>query len=1168
LTVNGRLDRRGLPAPGYAEVHRYRAPASPTEQILAGIYAQVLGLHRVGVDDSFFDLGGDSLSAMRLIAAVNTGLDADLAVHTLFDAPTVAQLAPRVRQGSRSSGREPLMSAERPAVVPLSYAQERLWFLDQLHGPSPVYNISSALQLSGRLDPDALGEALADVVCRHESLRTVFAAVDGVPRQVVIPANRADFGWEVVDTGGWSVDRLRDAIDSTARQPFDLAVDIPLRATLFRVAEDEHVLVTVVHHIAADGASVRPLAADVAVAYASRCAGRSPVWAPLPVQYVDYTLWQKDWLGAESDPNSVIAAQLAYWEQALAVLPQRLELPTDRAYPPIADYRGATVAVDWPAELQQRVREMGREHNVTIFMMMQAALAVLLSRLSASSDVAVGFPIAGRGDQVLDELVGFFVNTLVLRVDVSGDPTVAELLSQVRQRSLAAFEHQDVPFEMLVDRLNPTRSLTHHPLVQVMLAWQNFAGDSASESVLGGDVRVSPLPTDIQSARMDLTFSLSERWTTAGEPAGIGGAVEFRTDVFDASSIEMWIARLERVLLEMTTDPARSLSSMNLLDEGESVQLDEWGNRAVLAKSAPAPVSIAAMFAEQVARTPDAPAVSFNGASLTYRDLDEASNRLAHLLVAQGAAPGQCVALLFNRCTEAIVSTVAVIKTGAACLPIDPALPDTRIEFMMVDAAPIAAVTAPGLAERLDGSDIAVIDTSDARTDTQPGPALKAPETDDIAYVIYTSGTTGVPKGVAITHQNVTQLLANLDRHLPAQAWAQWHSYAFDASVEEIWAALLHGGRLVVVPEDVAGSRQELHALLVAEQVSVLSQTPWAVGMLSPQGLEATTLLVAGEPCPAQLLKRWAGGRVMINAYGPTETTVCVSRSMPLTVGSGVVPIGAPVSGAALFVLDQWLRPVPAGVVGELYVAGRGVGVGYLGRAGLTGSRFVACPFGGAGAPGTRMYRTGDLVRWGTDGQLQYVGRADEQVKIRGHRIELGEIQTALTGLEGVVQAVVIAREDGPGEKRLVGYVTETNPGTIDSAAARATLAEWLPAHMVPVAVVVLDTLPLTANGKLDKRGLPAPDYTDSDRYRPPVNPVEELLAGIYRQVLGVQRIGVDDSFFDLGGDSLSAVQVIAAINASLNADLDVGVLFDAPTAAGLAVRVGERSCGMPPLRP
>ncbi|WP_431602692.1 amino acid adenylation domain-containing protein, partial [Mycobacterium mantenii] len=1151
LTVNNKLDTRALPAPAYTDDDHYRAPTTPTEEILAGIYAQVLGLERVGVDDSFFDLGGDSLSAMRVITAINTTLDTRLAVRTVFDSPTVAQLAPRIGEGS--GGQEPLVVQQRPAVVPLSFAQQRLWFIDQLHGPSPVYTMSVALRLSGKLDADAFGTALADVVARHESLRTLFAAPDGIPQQVVIPAERAEFGWQVVDASGWPADRLGDAIDPLVRHSFDLANEIPLRATLFRITEDEHVLAAAVHHIAADGWSITPLVADLGAAYVSRCAGHAPDWADLPVQYVDYTLWQRERLGEFDDSDSPIAAQLAYWEQALDGMPERLELPTDRPYPPVADYRGASVAVDWPAELQQQVARVAREHNATSFMVVQAALAVLLAKLSASRDVAVGFPIAGRGDPALDDLVGFFVNTLVLRVDLAGNPSVGELLAQVRQRSLAAYEHQDVPFEVLVERLNPTRSLTHHPLVQVMLAWQNFPWQDSAAGVALGDVQVAPMPVDTQTARMDLTFSLAERWGEAGEPAGIGGAVAFRTDVFDTETIEALIERLQRVLAAMTADPARRLSSVDLLDAGEHARLNDMGNRVVLDQPA-TPVSIPALFAAQVARTPEAVAISFEGRSMTYREVDEAANLLAHLLVAHGAGPGQCVALLFSRSVEAIVAIAAVLKTGAAYLPIDPGVPDARIQFTVADAAPVAAVTTAELAERLDGCHLLVIDINDPRIDGFPDTALPAPAPDDIAHIIYTSGTTGVPKGVAVTHHNVTQLMQTLDAGLtvpgPAKVSTQWHSYAFDASVREIWGALLHGGRMVVVSEQAAASPDDLHELLVAEQVDVLTQTPSAVAMLSPEGLESAALVVGGEACPTSVVDRWApGGRVVINAYGPTETTVDVTVSAPLSAGAGVVPIGSPVSGAALFVLDGWLHPVPVGVVGELYVAGRGVGVGYVGRAGLTGSRFVACPFGGSGA---RMYRTGDLVRWGADGQLQYLGRSDEQVKIRGYRIELGEVRAALAGLDGVEHAVVIAREDRAGDKRLVGYVT----GTADPAGIRAALAERLPAYMVPAAVMALDALPMTVSGKLDIRALPAPEYT-AGGYRAPGTPTEEILAGIYAQVLGLERVGVDDSFFDLGGDSLLAMRLIAAVNTSLDAGLAVRTLFEAPTVAQLAPRIG-----------
>ena len=1119
LTVNGKLDTRALPAPEYSDGDRYRAPATLIEDILAGIYARVLGIGRVGADDSFFDLGGDSLSATRVIASVNSAFGADLKVGTLFDAPTIAQLASRI---DGAAGRvAPLVAGERPAVVPLSFAQNRLWIIDQLEGPSPVYNIAVALRLSGRLDAQALASALTDVVGRHESLRTMFPAVAGVPRQVVVDAERAEFGWEVVDATGWSTARMLAAAEDAAGETFDLAAEIPLRARLFRISDSEHVLVAVVHHIAADGWSIGVVAADLGAAYAGRCERRAPDWAPLPVQYADYTLWQRTRLGDQQDARGAVAAQLAYWEQALAGLPQRVELPTDRPYPLIADNRGASVVVEWPATLQRRVASVAREHHSTNFMVVQAALAILLSRLSGTPDVAVGFPIAGRGDPALDGLVGFFVNTLVLRVDLAGDPTFAALLGQVRQRSLAAYEHQDVPFEVLVERLQPPRSLTHHPLVQVMLAWQN----NAPGELRLGDLDTEPMPIDTHTARMDLLFSLAERFTDTGEYAGIGGTVQFRTDVFDAASIEVLVARLQRVLMTITDDPAVRVSSVDLLDEDEHEKLNGWGNRAVLTRPAPPALSIPAALAAQVARAPDAVALSFGDLSMTYREFDEASNRLAHVLTGHGASPGTFVALLFSRSAQAVVAMAAVLKAGAAYLPIDPSLPAARIEFMLADTAPVAAVTTTELSPGLEGFGLVVIDIEDPAIHGYSCAAWPAPAADNIAYLIYTSGTTGVPKGVAIAHRNVTQLFRlpmffETDSSPTPFAVSQWHSYAFDVSAWEIWSALLGGGRLVVVPDQVAASPSDLHALLVAEQVNVMSQTPSAVGMLASDGLKSAALVVAGEACPAEVADRWAQGRVMINAYGPTETAIFASMSAPLTVGSGVPPIGSPVDGAALFVLDAWLRPVPPGVVGELYVAGRGVGSGYWRRFGLTASRFVACPFGA----GERMYRTGDLVRWRADGQLDYLGRVDEQVKIRGYRIECGEVATALTTLAGVEQAVVIAREDRPGDKRLVGYVI----GTADPAAIRVQLAEHLPSYMVPAAVVVLDALPLTVNGKLDKRALPAPEYGDIDAYRAPSTAVEEILADIYAEVLGMERVGVEESFFDLGGDSILAMQVVA----------------------------------------
>ncbi|WP_156749805.1 condensation domain-containing protein, partial [Mycobacterium sp. E1747] len=914
------------------------------EEILAGIYAEVLGVQRVGVHDSFFELGGDSLAAIRLIAAVNVCLDADLSVRAVFEAPAVARLAARI--GGGEGRREPLVAVERPAVVPLSFAQSRLWFIDQLQGRSAVYNMPIALRLRGELNADALGTALADVVARHESLRTMFVAPEGMPQQLVISAGQVDVGWDVVDATAWSVAQVGGGVEEVVRHPFDLAAEIPLRTRLFRVNEDEHVLVGVVHHVAADGLSIGPLMRDLGVAYASRCQGRAPDWAPLTVQYADYTLWQRARLGDLEDETSRVAAQLAYWQDVLAGMPERLALPTDRPYPVVADHRGATVELDWPAELQRQVVTVAREHSATTFMVLQAALAVLLSKLSASSDVAVGFPIAGRSDPALDDLIGFFVNTLVLRVDLSGDPAVGEVLAQVRRRSLDAYEHQDVPFEVLVERLNPPRSLSHHPVVQVLFAWQDSAGLNGSPAAGSslGELQIKPLPVDTRTARMDLMFNLADRFTESGEPNGIGGTVEFRTDVFDAVTIEILVGRFQRVLAAMVADPGKRLSSIDVLSQNELTRLDRWGNRAVLTAAVPASGSIPAVFAQQVARTPQAVAVTFEDRGVSYRELDEASDRLAQLLVDRGVGPGCLVGLLCARSVQAITAMVAVLKAGAAYVPIDPALPLERLGFLLADAAPVLVLATAGLGGVLTGFDVAVLELDDRAVGGGPATGLPVPAPGDVAYLIYTSGTTGVPKGVAVTHHNVTELLAALQDQVPADAahvWSQCHSLAFDYSVWEIWGALLRGGRLVVVPDDVVRSPQDLHALLVGERVTVLSQTPSAfyalqtADALAPEPGEQLSLqavVFGGEALEPQRLRTWLDHHParprLINMYGTTETTVHASYR---EIGAGdlegaVSPIGGPLEHLAFFVLDSWLRPVPVGVVGELYVAGAGVG--------------------------------------------------------------------------------------------------------------------------------------------------------------------------------------------------------------------------------------------------
>ncbi|MDT5398535.1 MAG: glycopeptidolipid biosynthesis protein, partial [Mycobacterium sp.] len=983
-------------------------------------------------------------------------------------------------------------------VLPLTPLQQGLLFHSTVAKGSAddTYAVQLDITITGLLDQHRLRDAVHTVVARHPNLAARFCDQFGEPVQI-IPAEPV-MAWRYLDLREYDrnpageIQQLSTAERAAVR---DLADRPAFRAALIRTAANQHRAVFTFHHIVIDGWSLPVLLQEI---FASYFGERLPAATP----YREFVSWL-----ASQDRDAARAA----WRAML----DEFDTPTLVAPQVQAGPRGVE-SYRVSAELTGALGELARSCHTTVNTVLQAAWAQVLMTVTGQHDVAFGTAVSGRPAELAgsESIVGLLINTVPVRARTTAATTVADLLGQLQRAHNDTIEHEHLA-------LNDIHHVSgHDQLFDTLFLYESYPIDT---SVFSG---VNELAITEFTNQESNHYPLSVMALPGHE---LGLRVEFDTNAFDATSIETLIGRFQRVLAFMTADSTRRLASMDVLDGDEHARLDGWANRSVLTQSPRTAKSIPEVFAAQVARTPGAGALTFEGRSLTYGELDEAANRLANLLADNGARPGERVALLLPRSADAIVAILAVLKTGAAYLPIDPAVPAARLEFMLGDARPIAAVTTAQLRARLDGSDVPVIDVDDSAAGAAPSTTLPLPAPDDIAYLIYTSGTTGVPKGVAITHLNVTQTLESLPAELPAgpgQVWSQWHSLVFDVSVWEILGALLHGSRLMIVPESVAGSPDELHDLLVAEQVSVVYQTPSAVGMLSPEGLEHAALVVAGEACPPEVADRWAPGRVMINAYGPTEATIYAAISAPLTAGSGVVPIGSPVPSGATFVLDQWLRPVPAGAVGELYLAGRGLGVGYLNRSGLTSSRFVACPFG---APGARMYRTGDLVRWGADGQLQYLGRADEQVKIRGYRIELGDVQAALAGLDGVEQAAVIAREDRPGDKRLVGYIT----GAADPAGARAALAEKLPAYMVPAAVVAIEHLPLTVNGKLDKRALPAPEYHDADRYRAPISQVEEILAGIYAQVLGMERVGVDESFFDLGGDSILSMQVVARARAA-----------------------------------
>ncbi|WP_327191154.1 non-ribosomal peptide synthetase [Streptomyces xinghaiensis] len=1018
LTPNGKLDRRQLPAATVAGTAASRAPRSPREEILCGLFADVTGAAKVHIDDHFFDLGGHSLLATRLVARIRTAFGVDLTVRDVFGAPTVAELARRLDEVGGSL-RPAVTRQQRPERLPLSFAQRRLWFLGQMEGRSATYNMPAVLRLTGELDRAALAVGLGDLTDRHEALRTVFGEVDGVPYQRVLDLPPTLPCTEVTPQ------TLDAEVAAFCGREFDLSVDPPLRARLFALSPTDHVLALVIHHIAGDGWSMAPLADDLAAAYEARAAGLDDRAPELPVQYADYTLWQQELLGTEDDPDSLINEQIRYWSKALEGVPEELPLPVDRQRPAVASYRGSTVRFGIGADLHLRLTELARQSDVSLFMVVQAGLSALLSRLGAGTDIPVGTAVAGRTDENLDGLVGFFVNTLVLRTDLGGDPSLREIIARVRETDLSAYANQDLPFERLVEILNPSRSTSRHPLFQVMLAFQNLA--DVEFRLPGLTVEATQLYTE--TAKFDLAFSVFEQFDEQGTPNGLSGVVEFAVELFDAATVERMVDRLVRVLEVMTADPETRLHDVDVLDSAERrLVLREWNDtdRDV------APSVFPELFEAQVAATPDAVALRYEGSSLTYRELNAGANRLARLLAGHGVGPNDFVALALPRSIELITAEIAVLKAGAAFLPVDADYPAERIAFMLGDAAPRCVLTeadstvpSPVGPERIvldeaTRSAVSRLPGSDLTDDDRVAPLRPG----DAAYVIYTSGSTGVPKGVVVAHAGIASRMGSEIERLevtPESVVLQFASPSFDGAFSDMCMALLAGATLVVAPGAKIMPGPGLSALLHDQGITHVTLPPPVLAALPDDGLPASTkLILAGDACSADIVARWAPGRWMVNAYGPTEATVCATVSDRLVPDGTLPPIGRPLDNTRLYVLDDGLRPVPPGVAGELCIAGEALARGYLRRPGLTAGRFVACPFG---APGERMYRTGDIVRWRGDGQLEFLGRSDDQVKVRGFRIELGEVEAALTAHPGVAQAVVVSREDQPGGKQLVGYI-------------------------------------------------------------------------------------------------------------------------------------------------
>ncbi|GHH94042.1 non-ribosomal peptide synthetase [Streptomyces capillispiralis] len=1171
LTVNGKLDVKALPAPDLTATGTVRPPRTPREETLRALFADVLGLPAdgIGVDSDFFDLGGHSLLATRLVSRARTALDVELAIRDLFEAPTVAELAHRTAH-SDAPARPALTATERPDELPLSHAQQRLWVVQQIECTSAAYNFPLVTRVRGPLDRTAWSAALADVTARHEALRTVFTERDGRVYQRVLPAGRAHPPVEHVRA---AEDELPGIVDAAVARPFDLARELPLRVTLVELSPEDHVVVLLLHHITTDEWSDRPFLRDLATAYRARLAGTAPDWPPLPVQYADYALWQRRLLGDPADPDSLAARQLTYWRKTLAGAPEELELPADRPRPARPAFTGAALDLDFDTAVHEGLRRLARDTGASMFMVVHAAVATLLHRLGAGTDIPLGAPIAGRADEALDDLVGFFVNTLVLRADLTGDPTFTELLARIRESDLAAFSHADVPFESVVEAINPTRSLSRNPLFQVMVGHHVRTGDALELPGLTAEY----LPFGVNSAKFDLVFSFTEHQAGDGGPGSLRCRLEYATELYDDDTAEAIGERLRRLVTALAAAPHQPVSRADILSAGErALVLERFNDTSRDVEE----TSLPGQFARRLAERPDAVAVVERSRSVTYAQLDARADRIARLLAAHGVGTESVVGVAVPRSVDMIATVLAALKLGAAFLPLDLAHPADRLTYMIEDSGAALVVGSEPVAGKIpDVPDVPVLllDAPGTVTalDRLPGtpPQHRPVPLDRAAYVIYTSGSTGRPKGVVVSHEGISSLVATaVDRMglRPDSRVLQFASIGFDVFVFEVAMALCHGGRLVLIPEEARVAGPALTDFLADQRITHMILPPSLVSALPPgcRLPEGSTVLVGTETVPPDLFARFGTTAHLICAYGLTEATVNSTLWPSREHGSrppGRVPIGRPDPNTRCYVLDAHLRPVPPGVAGELYVAGRGLARGYLGKAGLTSERFVADPFG---EPGARMYRTGDRARWRADGNLDFLGRVDTQVKIRGFRIELGEIEAALAGHPAVGQATVTADRDGD-IVRLVGYVVPEGGADPDPQALRAHVAGLLPEYMVPALVVPLDgPLPLTPNGKLDRRALPAPDWSAMTGDAHPATPTQTRLAGLFREVLRLDGVGVHDNFFALGGHSMAAMRLLGRIRTEFGAELSIRDVFDALTVAGLATKLDGAAAARPALRP
>jgi amino acid adenylation domain-containing protein len=1159
LTPNGKLNRAALPVPEDEAYSRreYAPPQGLIEETLAAIWTELLGLERVGRYDSFFEMGGHSMLAVRMIARLRGALGLELPLGEIFAHPVLSALAQRVAETTLTTLPE-IVPGERSGNLPLSYAQQRLWFLAQMEGVSEAYHIAAGLRLSGQLNQEALRFALDRIVQRHEALRTRFVVVDGEPAQQI---DSAETGFALVEQDLEGEPSREEALASLAATeaaaPFDLERGPLIRGRLVRLGSQEHVLLVTMHHIVSDGWSIGVLVKEFSALYTAGCAGQQDPLPALAIQYGDYAQWQRQWLSGE-----VLESQAEYWRKTLSGAPALLELPTDHKRPVQQSHEGRQIAVELSAELTAGLKALSLRHGTTLFITVLAGFAALLSRLSGQEDIVIGTPVANRTRREIEGLIGFFVNTLALRLDVSGEPSVKELLQRIRQTTLSAQAQQDLPFEQVVELLRPARSLSHAPLFQVMFAWQN---NEVVELDLPG-LQVVALNVEQTIAKFDLTLDLAER----GDH--IVGTLEYATALFERGTVERFASYLIRLLEAMVAGEEQTVSRLAMLPAAERHQLlVEWNATET---EYPSHRCVHELFEEQVERTPDATAVVFEDKELSYKELNRRANQLAHHLRDLGVRPDDRVAICVERNLEMVVGLLAVLKAGGAYVPLDPAYPSERLAWMLKDSEPVALLTQNHLVTLFsfadDGPGIPVLDLSDEsflskQREEDPDAVSIGLASHHLAYVIYTSGSTGLPKGVMVEHRSINRLVLNTNyvKLLPTDVIAQSSNVSFDAATFEIWGALLTGARIVIVGKRELLSPLSLSRRITQSKITVLFLTTAVFHQVArehPESLRTLrSVLWGGE----QVEPRWVA-RVrdagapenLLHVYGPTETVTYASwyRVSETTDRDGPIPIGRPISNTRIYILNRQAEPAPVGVPGEIYIGGVGVARGYLKRPKLTEERFIVSPF----VEGERLYRTGDLGRFLADGNIEFLGRNDFQVKIRGFRIELGEIEARLTSHSGVSEAVVLVRAHQDGDKRLVAYYTTAE--AVEAETLRTHLSAVLPDYMVPSAYVALRAFPLTPNGKLDRQALPAPEDEAYARhsYEPPQGRIEETLAAIWCEVLGLERVGRHDNFFELGGHSLLAVRMIARLREVMGLEPPLQAIFKTQTLTLFADLLGE----------